>query len=149
MAVSAKLKIDDEEFTVLRCEYGYHYDYHNDTLQPRSNGAYYPITVRVETGTSLTLTRWAIDGIQNNRPQHAKNGRVVFSRRDRDIESTLKGVHFRNAFVIDYKEFFDSSGLSPMYMDLVIVAEYMAVSDTDESTQIASREWTRPFHQNQ
>lgn len=148
MPISARLEIDNEQFNVLRCDYGYHYDYQPDTLQPRSNGAYYPINVRVETSTSMLLTRWAIDGIQNNRPQHAKDGRIVFSRRDRNLDSALKGIHFKNAFVVDYREFFDSEGHSPMYMDLLIVAEYMAITDTDERTHIAAREWTPPFHQN-
>ncbi len=148
MAVSAKLKIDDEEFNVLSCDFGYYYDYRRDTLQPTSNGAFYPIRVRVETSESLTLTMWAMDGIQNNQPQHAKDGQIKFSRRDRDIESALKGVWFRNAFVADYREYFEADGSSPMYMDLVIIAEYMAISDTDERTRVVSREWTPPFHRN-
>jgi len=148
MAVRAKLEIEDEEFNVLRCDFGYYYDYRRDTLQPRSNGTFYPINLRVETSESMTLTTWALDGILNNQPEHPKNGRIVFSRRDRDLESPLKGVWFRNGFIADYREYFDANGSSPMYMDIVIIAEYMAISDSDEETRVVSREWTPPFHQN-
>jgi len=114
MSFKAKLKISGQEYNVVNVNYGLIQET-DATGRPSSvvRGGKIELTVESTGGTEL------FELMTNNFER--KDGSVVFVKRDND--ATLKELTFKEAYVVKYKENFDSTGDNPLTESIVLSAK--------------------------
>jgi hypothetical protein len=105
MSFKAKLKLGATEYNVLSCTYALKQET-DATGRPSSITRGGKITVTIES-TGLTEN---FEHMCNNFER--KDGSVIFIKRDND--GTLKELKFKEAYMVDYRENFDSTGDNPV-----------------------------------
>jgi Hemolysin coregulated protein Hcp (TssD) len=105
MSFKAKLKLGSAEYNVLSCTYALKQET-DATGRPSSVTRGGKISVTIEsTGDTVNFEQMC-----NNFER--KDGSIVFIKRDND--GTLKELKFKEAYMVDYRENFDSTGDNPV-----------------------------------
>ena len=105
MSFKAKLKVGGKELNVL----GLHYTLNQETDatgRPSSVTRGGKINITIESTGDTTFFEWMCNSFER------KDGSVVFFKRDSD--ATLKELGFKEAYLVEYNENFDSTGVNPV-----------------------------------
>lgn len=118
MSFKAKLKIAGKEYNILNINYGLMQET-DATGRPSSvaRGGKIDLTVESTGGTEL------FELMTNNFER--KDGSVVFIKRDTD--ATLKELKFEEAYVVKYKENFESWSKNPLTESITISARKISM----------------------
>jgi hypothetical protein len=114
MSFKAKLKVGGKELNVL----GLHYAMMQETDatgRPSSITRGGKINVTIESTGDTTFFEWMCNSFER------KDGSIVFFKRDSD--ATLKELGFKEAYLIDYNENFDSTGTNPVTESFTLSAK--------------------------
>ncbi len=118
MSFKTKLKLAGKEYNVLNVNYGLIQET-DPTGRPSSiaRGGKIDLTIESTGGTEL------FELMTNNFER--KDGSVVFIKRDTD--ATLKELKFEEAYVVKYKENFDSTGKNPLTESVTLSAKKISM----------------------
>lgn len=105
MSFKAKLKVSGKEVNVLSCHYALKQET-DPTGRPSSITRGGKITLTVESTGETAFFEWMTNSFER------KDGSIVFLKRDSD--ATLKELKFTEAYLVDYRENFDSTGDNPV-----------------------------------
>jgi Hemolysin coregulated protein Hcp (TssD) len=105
MSFQAKLKVAGKEVNVLACNYALKQET-DATGRPSSITRGGKVTLTVESTGETTFFEWMCNNFER------KDGSIVFVKRD--TNATLKELNFSEAYLVDYRENFDSTGDSPI-----------------------------------
>ena len=105
MSFKAKLKVAGKELNVLGCSYALHQET-DPTGRPSAITRGGKINIVVESTGDTSFFEWMTNNFER------KDGSIVFVKRDTD--ATLKELKFKEAYLVDYKENFDSTGENPV-----------------------------------
>jgi hypothetical protein len=120
MSFKAKLKVAGKELNVLGCHYAMKQET-DATGRPSSITRGGKITLTVESNGETTFFEWMCNNFER------KDGSIVFVKRDTD--ATLKELTFKEAYLVDYKENFDSTGENPIVETFTLSAKEIAVGN--------------------
>ncbi len=105
MAFLAKFKSAGKEWNILNCHYQLKQET-DATGRPSSVTRGGKITLTVESTGDTTLFEWMTNNFER------KDGTITFIKRDN--KATLKELNFKEGYVVDYRENFDSNGSNPV-----------------------------------
>lgn len=120
MSFKAKLKVAGKEVNVLGCSYALKQET-DATGRPSSITRGGKITLHVESTGDTTFFEWMCNNFER------KDGSVVFIKRDTD--ATLKELTFKEAYLVDYRENFDSTGENPITEAFTLSAKEIGVGN--------------------
>lgn len=120
MAFKAMLKVGGNEYNVLNCSYAMHQET-DVTGRPSSVTRGGTISITVESTSDTSLSDWMFNNFER------KDGSVVFLKRDTD--ATSKELNFKEAYMVQYAENFDSTGSNPMAESFVISAKSIGIGN--------------------
>lgn len=118
MSFKSKLKVAGKEVNVLACNYALKQET-DATGRPSSITRGGKITLTVESTGDTSFFEWMTNNFER------KDGSIVFVKRDTD--ATLKELKFREAYLVDYKENFDSTDDSPITETFTLSAQAIEV----------------------
>ncbi len=114
MAFKAKLKLNDNEYDVLSCDYSFHRDV-DLKGRPESNVYGGEIRFLVESNDDTNIVAQLINQFK------PVSGSVTFYK---GIEAaTMKELSWENGYIVKYHETFDTAGEEPMKIHFEISAE--------------------------
>jgi hypothetical protein len=105
MSFKAKLKVAGKELNILSHHYALKQET-DATGRPSSITRGGKITLTVEANGETTFFEWMCNNFER------KDGSIVYVKRDTD--ATLKELKFKEAYLVDYHENFDSTGDNPV-----------------------------------
>jgi len=105
MSFKAKLKVAGKERNILSVDFGMLQET-DPTGRPSSVTRGGKIHIVVEGTGETDLFEWMTN------PFERKDGSIVFYKRDSD--ATLKELKFKEAYIVKYREDFDSTGDTPL-----------------------------------
>lgn len=114
MSFKAKLKVAGKERNVLNVHYGLKQET-DATGRPSTITRGGKIEITVEGTGETDLFEWMTNSFER------KDGSIVYLKRD--SEATLKEVKFQEAYIVNYKENFDSEGDNPLTETFVLSAK--------------------------
>jgi len=114
MSFKAKLKVAGKEINVLNLGYALRQDT-DATGRPSSITRGGKITMTLESTGDTTLFEWMSNNFER------KDGSIVFVKRDND--ATLKELKFKEAYLVEYAEHFDSTGEKPLSETITLSAK--------------------------
>ena len=114
MSFKATLNVAGKKPTVLSCHYSLKQET-DATGRPSSITRGGKITVTVEGNEDTTFFEWMCNSFER------KDGSIVFLKRDSD--ATMKELKFKEAYLVDYTENFDSTGDNPISETFTISAK--------------------------
>lgn len=114
MSFKSRLKVAGKEVNVLACSYALKQET-DATGRPSSITRGGKITLTVESTGDTGFFEWMTNNFER------KDGAIVFVKRDTD--ATLKELKFKEAYLVDYKENFDSSDDSPITETFTLSAQ--------------------------
>jgi hypothetical protein len=114
MSFKSKLKVAGKEVNVLACNYALKQET-DATGRPSSITRGGKITLTVESTGDTSFFEWMTNNFER------KDGSIVFIKRD--TNATLKELQFKEAYLVDYKENFDSTGDSPITETFTLSAQ--------------------------
>jgi hypothetical protein len=116
----AKLELEGQSYNILTC--GYSFQKPTDsTSKPSGKTLGGEITLSIESNGKTDFVDWILSGDRN------KEGKIIFYRRD--MMSKLYEIQFEKAYCIQFKETFDSSGSSPMQIEITLVARSLTFNN--------------------
>ena len=130
MSFLAKLNIDGEEFTVLKCAFRVNQATDHNGM-PSSHPVGGKIELSIESNIKLDFFEWSASS------NATKDGEIVFFKRDNI--SSLKTVTFREAYCVEYGEEFDAVDEQPLRTTLVISAKEISMRGTTLDNNWPSR----------
>ncbi len=113
MSFKTKIKVAGKERNVLNVNYAL-YQETDATGRPSSISRGGQIEVTVEGTGETDLFEWMTNSFER------KDGSIVFIKRDSD--ATLKELQFTEAYIVNYKENFDSVEENPLTETFVLSA---------------------------
>jgi Hemolysin coregulated protein Hcp (TssD) len=128
MSFKVKLKVGGEEVNVLSCSYALKQET-DATGRPSSITRGGKITMTVESTGQTDRFEWMCNNFER------KDGSVVFVKRDNN--ATLKELNFKEAYLVDYRETFDSTGENPVTETFTLSAKEISMG-----TGSYINEWT-------
>lgn len=114
MSFTAILSIDQEKLNVLACDFAFNQQidgYGKPSAKPQGG----IINIVIESTMDTSLFEWMISNHQT------RNGTIVFKRRD--VNSRMKELEFKDAYCVQYREMFISTGENPMQIQLTLSAK--------------------------
>lgn len=105
MSFKATLEVDGKTYRVVNCDYSLS-QFVDDTGRPSSTVRAGTINMTVESTDDTTLFEWMCDSYMR------KDGKITFNKRD--LDAKMKVLEFSEAYMVAYKEVFDSSGPGSM-----------------------------------
>lgn len=118
MSFKAKLKVAGKELNVLGCSYALKQET-DATGRPSSITRGGKITVSIESSGETTFFEWMCNNFER------KDGSIVFVKRDND--ATHKELMFKEAYLVDYKEIFESQDETPITEIFTLSAKEISV----------------------
>ena len=118
MSFKAKLKVAGKELNVLDLSYGLKQET-DATGRPSSITRGGKITMTVESTGDTTLFEWMCNNFER------KDGTIVFVKRDSD--ATMKELGFKEGYLVEYSERFDSTGENPITETFTISSREMTL----------------------
>ncbi|MFT4023903.1 MAG: type VI secretion system tube protein TssD [Flavihumibacter sp.] len=113
MSFKAKLNVAGKDVNVLQCHYQLKQET-DATGRPSSIARGGKITLTVESTGDTTFFEWMCNNFER------KDGTITFVKRDTDAK--LKELNFAEAYLVEYKENFDSTGETPVTETFTISA---------------------------
>jgi len=114
MSFLAKLKVGGKEYNVLNVSYDLAQET-DPTGRPSSVTRGGRVMLEVESTGGTELFEWMTNNFER------KDGAVVYVKRDTD--ATLKELKFTEAYMVKYKENFESNGRNPLTETFTISAK--------------------------
>ena len=114
MSFLAKFKSAGKEWNVLNCHYQLKQET-DPTGRPSSVTRGGKIILSVESTGDTTLFEWMTNNFER------KDGTITFVKRD--SKATLKELNFKEGYVVEYREAFDSNGNHPVVETFTISAK--------------------------
>ena len=105
MSFKATLKVAGKTLNVLACNYDL-FQETDATGRPSSVTRGGKITITIESTGDTSSFEWMCNNFER------KDGSIVFLKRDTD--ATLKELKFKEAYMVNYDEHFDSTGENPV-----------------------------------
>jgi type VI protein secretion system component Hcp len=118
MSFKVKLKIGGKEVNVLSCSYALKQET-DATGRPSSITRGGKITLRVESTGETNFFEHMCNNFER------KDGSIVFIKRDNN--ATLKELNFKEAYMVDYRETFDSTGDNPVEETFTLSAKEISM----------------------
>lgn len=118
MSFKVKFKVAGKEVNVLGCHYALKQET-DPTGRPSSITRGGKITVTVESTGDTSFFEWMTNSFER------KDGSITFFKRDSDAK--LKELSFKEAYLVDYKENFDSTGDNPVTETFTLSAKEIAL----------------------
>lgn len=118
MSFKVTMKVGGKEVNVLSCSYALKQET-DATGRPSSVTRGGKITLTVESTGDTTFFEWMCNNFER------KDGSVVFIKRDN--KATLKELNFKEAYMVDYRETFDSTGDNPVSETFTISAKEISM----------------------
>lgn len=109
----AKLFLDGETYTVLKCDYDFNKPT-DSTTKPSGEVSGGKINLTIESRGNTGFLEWIIS------PDREKDGIIIFYRRD--SISKLMDIKFKKAYCIKFKEQFNADDNQPMRITFTLVA---------------------------
>ena len=129
MSFKAKLSVAGKDYNVLQASYDLHQEV-DSTGRPSSITRGGKIYVTVESTQETDLFEWMCNNFER------KDGSVTFVKRDTD--ATMKELNFKEGYLIEYAEKFDSTGDNPITETFTISAREMTLG-----TGTHTNEWIK------
>ncbi len=129
MAFKAKLKVGGKELNILDLAYNLKQET-DATGRPSSITRGGKITMTTESTGDTTLFEWMCNNFER------KDGTIQFIKRDSD--ATLKELNFKEGYLIEYAESFDSTGENPVAEKFTISAREISMG-----TGTHTNEWVK------
>ena len=120
MSFKVKLSVAGKEVNVLHCHYGLKQET-DATGRPSAITRGGKITLSVEATGDTTFFEWMTNSFER------KDGSIVFYKRDSDAK--LKELTFKEAYVVEYHENFDSTGDNPVSETFTLSAKSIALGN--------------------
>ncbi len=114
MSFKAKLNLGGKEYKVLHCSYDLNQEV-DPTGRPSSVTRGGRVTLTVESTGDTALFELMTDNFGK------KDGSIIFTKRDTD--ATLKELKLTEAYMVKYKEHFDSTGQNPLTESFTLSAK--------------------------
>src|ERR1700726_3723613 len=118
MSFKAKLKVAGKDLNVLSCNYALKQET-DATGRPSSITRGGKINLTVESTGDTSFFEWMCNNFER------KDGSIVFLKRDTD--ATLKELKFKEAYLVDYRENFDSTGDNPVSESFTLSAKEISL----------------------
>lgn len=129
MAFKAKLKVGGKEVNILDLSYSLKQET-DATGRPSSITRGGKITLSIESTGDTTFFEWMCNNFER------KDGSIQFVKRDSD--ATLKELNFKEGYLIEYAESFDSTGDNPVAEKFTISAREISLG-----TGTHTNEWVK------
>jgi hypothetical protein len=129
MAFKAKLKVGGKELNILDLSYSLKQET-DATGRPSSITRGGKLTMTVESTGDTTLFEWMCNNFER------KDGTITFIKRDSD--ATLKELNFKEGYLVEYAERFDSTGDNPVAETFTISAQEISMG-----TGTHTNEWVK------
>lgn len=129
MSFKAKLKVAGKEVNVLNCSYALKQET-DQTGRPSSITRGGKITLTVESTGDTSFFEWMTNNFER------KDGTIVFVKRDTD--ATLKELNFKEAYLVEYRETFNSTGENPVIETFTISAREIALGTGSHTNEWVS-----------
>lgn len=113
MSFKTKIKVAGKERNILNVNYAM-FQETDATGRPSSISRGGQIEITVEGTGEMDLFEWMTNNFER------KDGSIVFLKRDSD--ATLKELQFSEAYIVSYKENFDSEGENPLTETFILSA---------------------------
>lgn len=113
MSFKTKIKVAGKERNILNVNYAM-FQETDATGRPSSISRGGQIEITVEGTGEVDLFEWMTNNFER------KDGSIVFLKRDSD--ATLKELQFSEAYIVSYKENFDSEGENPLTETFILSA---------------------------
>ena len=120
MSFKAVLKVNGKEYNVLNSSYEL-FQETDATGRPSSITRGGKIFLVVEATADTSLSDWMFNNFER------QDGSIVYLKRDTD--ATSKELKFKEAYMVRYKEAFDSTGANPMNEAFTISAKTIIMGD--------------------
>ncbi|MFS1521550.1 type VI secretion system tube protein TssD [Flavobacterium covae] len=114
MSFKAKLAVAGKEYTVLNVNYGL-FQETDATGRPSTVTRGGKIELTIEGTADTSFFEWMTNSFER------KDGSVKFFKRD--SEAVLKELKFSEAYVVKFRENFDSTGVNPLTETFTISAK--------------------------
>jgi hypothetical protein len=118
MSFKVKMKVGGKEVNVLSCSYALKQET-DATGRPSAITRGGKITLTVESTGDTAFFEWMCNNFER------KDGSIVFVKRDNN--ATLKELNFKEAYMVDYRETFDSTGDNPVSESFTISAKEISM----------------------
>lgn len=122
MSFLAKLKVGGKDYTILNVSYDLAQET-DATGRPSSVTRGGRIVIEVESTGGTELFEWMTNNFER------KDGSIVYSKRDTD--ATLKELKFTEAYMVKYKETFDSVSKNPLTETFMISSKKIQMGGGD------------------
>lgn len=120
MSFKARLEVDGKKHNVLHCNYALKQET-DATGRPSSITRGGKISMTVESTGETSFFEWMTNNFER------KDGTITFVKRDSD--ATLKELSFKEAYVVEYRENFDSTGDNPITETFTISAKSLKLGN--------------------
>jgi len=120
MSFTAKFKAAGKEMNVLDCDYSLRQEV-DATGRPSSVTRGGRIRMTVESTGETDLFEWMCNNFER------KDGTITFFKAD--AEGTLKELNFKEGYLVEFEERFDSIGTNPMTINLIISAKEITMGN--------------------
>ncbi|MFV0305345.1 MAG: type VI secretion system tube protein TssD [Moheibacter sp.] len=124
MSFQSKLKVAGKEYNILKVNFGLAQET-DATGRPSTITRGGKIELIVESTGETELFEWITNSFER------KDGSIVFIKRDSD--ATLKELKFEEAYLVKYRENFDSTGRNPLTESFTLSARKISMG-TGEHT---------------
>lgn len=118
MSFKVTMKVAGKEVNVLNCSYALKQET-DATGRPSSITRGGKITLTIESTGDTTFFEWMCNNFER------KDGSIVYIKRDN--KATLKELNFKEAYMVDYRETFDSTGDNPVSETFTISAQEISM----------------------
>ena len=114
MATIAKLRLNDQEMTVLKCDSDFHQnvDHHARINSDVMGGV---IHLVVEASDNIDIQAWGMS------KDMTRDGEITFQRSE--TANTMRKITFKNAYCINLRESYSALGEEMMVVKFTIAAE--------------------------
>ncbi len=126
MSFKTKLKLSGKEYNVLNMNYGLIQET-DPTGRPSSIARGGKIDITVESTGDTELFELMTNSFER------KDGSVVFYKRDND--ATLKELKFTEAYVVKYRENYDSTGRNPLTETITLSAKRIQMGSGEHDNE--------------
>ena len=120
MSFKAIFKVDGKDYIVLSCHYKLNQEY-DVTGRPSSVARGGVIDLVVESTDSSKLFEWMCDSYMK------KDATITFNKREENAK--LKELEIKEAYMVGYKESFDSAGTGAMTESITLSAKSLKMGD--------------------
>lgn len=124
MSFKSKLKVAGKQYNILKVNFGLAQET-DATGRPSTVTRGGKIELIIESTGETELFEWMTNSFER------KDGSIVFVKRDSD--ATLKELKFEEAYLVKYRENFDSTGRNPLTESFTLSARKISMG-TGEHT---------------